>query len=542
MPERLARQRAPDVATAPMLAAMASGPEPHRTKADARWHSPPGHPESTLGRPIQRDPGTPAVRPGVMRLATAGDGGARRALFAGVARTAGNAAAAQLAGSRPTGVQRDAPEATPAAGQTAGPGAADAAAKYVLTNARFTGQPRLQQIAEGGPPLSKTDPKAVVKPAQTALLDIGYTLLRYKDDGKFGGETSTAIEQFRADSGISEGDGLDAAAIKVLDKRAPAPGKLEQHYLDYGRLFADNRLDVTLALGYDEGGSHVQDLEEARKWLGEHKLAIVSGGEAPKAPGVGEAVGDAAKKKDPISVPEKWEGKWKVTYPDATGTRISKEITLSITLVPPGTGAKASFAKGLNESELTLYSGHARRGIGPDFDADKSPYENFVIGVNSALHKAGRLVSPTAVEQSHYVVGKKNDLEEMKAADKWDKDKYRVWFFAACSSIAYVDELRGGLLPEKMDRHNLDIFGTIHTIPIAAGLTPVFSNLEGILAAETMEQIVDRMQRSSLEAFRKRLDETKLSDERKAAAMKEYSGQMFMREGAGDNPVAPQAP
>jgi hypothetical protein len=506
----------------------------------------------------------PSVQPGSLRpdgsgahrLLDMGDRGTRAALFGSVGRMAGNAAAAQLAGSRSPGVQREPPGSAAGAAVGAGVGtgvgtgagvgtgvgsATAAATKYPLMNARFTGQSRLQDIADGGPPLSKTDPKAAVKPAQTALLDIGYTLLRYKDDGKFG-ETSTAIKQFRADSRITEGEGLNAQAIKVLDKRAPAPGKLEQHYLDYGRLFADNRLDVTLAIGYDEGGSHEREVVEARLWLEEHKLALVSGGQPAKAPGPGGDEPGGAKRKGPISVSERWEGKWKVTYPDGTGTRISKEITLSITLVPPGTGGKAAFAKGLNESELTLYSGHARRGIGPDFDADKSKYENFVIGVNSALHKAGRLISPTAVEQSHYVVEKKNDLEEMNKPGKWDENKYRVWFFAACSSIAYVDELRGGLLPEKMDRHNLDIFGTVRTIPIAAGLTPVWSNLEGILAAETMEQIVDRMQRSSLEAFRRRVDESKLSDKEKAAAMEKYSGQLFMREGAGDNPVAPPAP
>lgn len=467
----------------------------------------------------------------------------RVALFGSVGRTAGNGAAAQLARSRATRVQREAPvDVGAGAGQGIGQ-AVGAATKYVLTNARFTGQPRLQEIADGGKSLSKADPKAVVKPVQTALLDIGYTLLRYKDDGKFGGETSTAIEQFRTDSKIADGEGFNAAAIKALDKRAPAPGKLEQHYLDYGRLFADNRLDVTIGVGYTEEMSHIRDLAAMRGWMTDHKLKLVSGAGNPAAP-TGNAEGDTdAQKQSPISVTETWEGKFSVTYPDAAGARITKEITVSIRLVPPGTGGKASFAKGLNDSELTIYAGHARRGIGPDFDRDKSPYENFVIGVNSALHKAGRVVAPTAVEQSHYVVGKKNDLEAMTNAGAWDQEKYRVWFFAACSSIAYVDEIRGGLLPEKMDRHNLDIFGTTQTIPIAGGMAPVFAQLEGILAADTMEQIVERMQTSTLDAFKKMLAaHPDVAEDVKARALKEYSGQMFMREGAGDNQVASPAP
>jgi hypothetical protein len=105
-----------------------------------------------------------------------------------------------------------------------------------------------------------------------------------------------------------------------------------------------------------------------------------------------------------------------------------------------------------------------------------------------------------------------------------------------------MDELRGGLLPEKMDRHNLDLFGTTRSIPIAAGLAPVFSNLEGILAAETMEQIVERMRTSSFEAFRKKIEASDLSADRKEGALKTYGGQWFNREGAGDNPVASDVP
>jgi peptidoglycan hydrolase-like protein with peptidoglycan-binding domain len=496
--------------------------------------------------PVQRErePRSPEPQPWpsdprALHAATGGDAATRIAVLSKLGRTAGNAATAQLVRSGSRHVQREPPTGTAAPTGT-GADATAAVAEYILSNVRFTGVPRLQEIAKGGPPLSNKDKKTVVKPVQTALLDVGYTLLRYKDDGDFGSETRTAIEQFRADSKITDGEGFNASAMKALDKRAPAPGKLEQHYLDYGRLFADGKLDVTLALGYDEGGSHERELPMARAWFEQHKMTLKT--DKPKVTwGTGGEEPDKAKEQQ-LSVPETWTGKQSVTYPDATGKRVTKDITLSITLIPPGTGAKASFAKALNDSEITLYSGHARRGIGPDFDKDKSPYENFVLGVNSALHKAGRVVGPNKVAQSHYVIGKKNDLETMKIENKWDAEKYRVWFFAACSTIAYIDELRGGLLPDKMDRHNLDIFGTTQAIPIAAGLAPVFSNLEGILAAETMEQIVERMQRSSFEAFRTKVEESDLSDKVKKDALKAFPGDWFMREGAADNQVAPGTP
>ena len=93
-----------------------------------------------------------------------------------------------------------------------------------------------------------------------------------------------------------------------------------------------------------------------------------------------------------------------------------------------------------------------------------------------------------------------------------------------------------------MDRHNLDVFGTTQEIPIAGGLAAVFANLDGVLNAKTMEQIVEDMQSSSLDAFRKYAKEKGHSAEETAEAIKEFEHQMFMREGAGDNPVAAAAP
>lgn len=532
-----------------MLPGMASRPQLQRALADRRAHlaSPPAHarPAREGARAKAADQGWPSD-PQAIQATAGGDMATRIAVIGRLERTAGNAATAQLLRAEAPAVQREPPDGAAKAGGSGGTGgdAVTAAAAYMLSNARFTGQPRLQDIASGGASLSNKDKKAVVKPVQTALLDVGYSLLRYKDDGDFGPETRTAIEQFRSDSKITDGEGFNASAMKVLDKRAPAPGKQEEHYLDYARLFADDRLDVTLAIGYDEGQAHTTMLEEARAWFGTNKFTKAAGAETakPTAPeGAGE-VDPKAAKGALLSVPETWTAKRAVTYPGSDGARITKDITVSVTLVPPGTGAKASFAKGLNDSELTLYAGHARRGIGPDFDPDKSAYENFVIGVNSALHKAGRVVGPNAVAKSHYVIDKKNDLEQMQAASAWKTDKYRVWFFGACSSVAYFDELRGGLLPEKMDRHNLDLFGTTQSIPIAAGLVPVFSNLEGILAAETMEQIVARMQRSSFEAFRKKVMASEGTDRQKEQALKSFPGDWFLREGAGDNPIASGTP
>lgn len=113
--------------------------------------------------------------------------------------------------------------------------------------------------------------------------------------------------------------------------------------------------------------------------------------------------------------------------------------------------------------------------------------------------------------------------------------RYRVWLFYACTSLNYQDELRGGLLPPGINRENLDIFGTNKAVPIAAGLEPTFAMIEGILQAQTMEQIVRVMQQRMEDALRAHPDVMPAHFQH---VLREYRD-AFYREGAGDNPTAP---
>jgi hypothetical protein len=112
--------------------------------------------------------------------------------------------------------------------------------------------------------------------------------------------------------------------------------------------------------------------------------------------------------------------------------------------------------------------------------------------------------------------------------NEWDQNRYRVWFFAACTSLNYLDEMRNGLLPTGMTSQNTDIFGTNNSIPIAGGIAPITGLLEGILHAETMEQIVVRIQRSSDENIRRVLGADADS------ALRDNHNAYFV-DGAGDN-------
>ena len=388
-----------------------------------------------------------------------------------------------------------------------------------LSNPRFAKVPQLAKIAGGKAVLSAADNGPAVKAVQQALIDLGFEMVRHGRDGSFGGETREAIGLFRQRRGMA-GDELSAKALGELDGAAPQPGAQEQHYFDFERLFEDGYLDVTIAIGYDEGGSHVQGEKTAKDWLKARGFEA-----APPEPGK----------------PALHRLRRDVTYPTKDGNRITREVIVRVNLITPGEGAAAQYGKALSDSEIAIYNGHARRGIGPDFDEDKSPKENFVIGINSALHAAGRAIPTAKVYQSHYVTDKVNDLEEMSKAGKFDKEKYRVWFFGACTSLAYFDELRGGILPESVDRSNLDLLGTSHEMPKVASVAGTIALLDGILASQTIEQIAAAMMQRGSEAI-DAVEEKPGYTKADKAELQGYMKNLIVHEGVGDNPVAPAGP
>ena len=487
--------------------------------------------EAELRRPSPVVPARPAVPHAQRDAATATlplalmDGAARQQHAFRVQRTAGNRAMSQVARRV---VQRDdsldlAPNPYPktekgggAVRELAGNPYALENEPVTLSNPRFTGEPRLEKIAKGGPPLSARDDGRTVKAVQQALIDLGFALVRHEKDGEYGAETQTAIKLFRDRRSIP-GEQLSARALGELDRTAPKPGAREEHYFDYERLFDDGYMDVSLAVGFDENGAHLKMLDEARAWLADRGFKAM-------APEPGK--------------PQQYRLRRDITYPTKSGDRTTREVIIRLDLIPPGTGAKDQYAKALSDSEVAIYSGHARRGIGPDFDEDKSAKENFVLGVNSALHAAGRVIPTSKVEQSHYVIDKRNDLEQMAKSGAFDKEKYRIWLFEACTTIAYFDELRGGLLPDGMDRKNLDLIGTRVPALLVNVMASSLAMLDGVIAAKTIEQVTDSMDRAG-EQIIKALPGWSDADRR--ALLKEMK-RVNVQEGAGDNPIAPRSP
>ena len=130
-----------------------------------------------------------------------------------------------------------------------------------------------------------------------------------------------------------------------------------------------------------------------------------------------------------------------------------------------------------------------------------------------------------------------NDLEEMSKTGKFDKEKYRVWFFGACTSLAYFDELRGGILPESVDRSNLDLLGT--TPRDAEGRVGALERSRcstGSSPRRRSSRSPPRWRSQATEAIEAVTDPSYTKDVK--AELHGYMKNLIVHEGAGDNPVA----
>lgn len=381
-----------------------------------------------------------------------------------------------------------------------------------LQHPRFAGIPKLQAIRAGKPAkLSRRQNGTPVKAVQKALIDLGYTLPRFKDDGKFGGETKQATRIFKTDRGMA-GEAMDSEGLGRLDQDAPPLGQKEEKTFDYGRLLADNKLDFAFGIGFDEGKTHGPAEEKLRAYLSGEGFSETKA----STPGISKFSKD--------------------TFVFDPSLGIFRYITVNVTLISPGVGASDAFMNAMNDSEITMYSGHARGGLGPDFDDKHKADEQQVWGRSSKLHNKRGSTVRTPKDSYYRTVsgGRKNDLEQLRDENFWKTDKYRVWFFNACTSLNYLDELRGGLLPKEITQKNMDFIGTNRSIPSATSGDNMIHLLESILAAESIDQLLTRLNTTNDASLEKIISNPEYkAHHEKAKKMKSP----FFMEGQGDNPT-----
>ncbi|GAA4207994.1 hypothetical protein GCM10022289_31250 [Pedobacter jeongneungensis] len=264
--------------------------------------------------------------------------------------------------------------------------------------------------------------------------------------------------------------------------------------IDYAKLFRDKRLDIAIGVGYEFAGEKPDFSNE----LNDIITVLLGNGFRKTAKSSSDLYYDTYYLR-------------KRYYLTATKQLVDVDIYVYITSSKKKSPA-STFASFLATKEIVIYSGHGRIGIGPDFDDEKSSKENFIVGLNTVAHANNQLKLQNSPHDKalriKYVKGmhsrKDNDLESITKKNLFSENLYQVWFFNACSSIDYLDEIRGKWsVKDKMQKFglvrtetgkikskaNLVIFGTKQSVRSDA--TPI---LKQILAGKSMDDIVKTMQ------------------------------------------------
>jgi hypothetical protein len=236
----------------------------------------------------------------------------------------------------------------------------------------------------------------------------------------------------------------------------------------YDKLFADGKLNTTIAVGYDEKGSDGSD--------GWHKTTtkeVISG---LTTRGYTQLDPDKAATDKSMAAQFKAAGidpadakADKAQYFTKTFQHNGKDVTSVVKLITADTPqAKDQFAKAMGGSEMVIYAGHGRYGSGPDFDPIDSPKGNFVIGKpyengNVTLNKG-----PTDLQQTAMT-----------------KD-YQLMMFYGCTTSRYLDDLRA--VPGK-DSKNLDLVTTTDRMPWPDASANALRMLDGVTGGQSINEI-----------------------------------------------------
>jgi peptidoglycan hydrolase-like protein with peptidoglycan-binding domain len=336
--------------------------------------------------------------------------------------------------------------------------------------ARFNGDKDFVAIAQGDKILKKGSTGTDVKKVQQALIDMGYNIPGGAS-GTFGQDTHDAIRHFQLDTGIGVDGKVGKNTLEALKQQAPAPGQKLVRSVEYDKLFADGRLNTTIAIGFDENGGHNKELRMTIQGLEDSGYKIIDY----------SSLSDAEKNKLGLTG-DRYDPNTNYFHKTFTDAKTGKNVESVVRVIDPGSvdgkTARTSFMKALEQDEVVLYSGHARHGTGPDFDHKSKGDGNFVIN-----ETGNRYHSPPPAVLKNAIDGRGSDLDQIKA-----HPDYQLLIMNGCSTTEYMPSLRSSMF---MDRNptNTDLIVTNNTRWVATGSKHNIAFLNGITQRQTQPEM-----------------------------------------------------
>jgi hypothetical protein len=395
-------------------------------------------------------------------------------------------------------------------------------------------------VASASSPAPSGDPawsKPELMPIQTELKRLG--LYSKAIDGIMGnGSRSGLVEAFASESWRT----MSAADVLTKLKAAKTPENAGAKKFQYGEMFKDGVLDITLGIGFDEGGAHLDALAAFEGVLGSRGFTVNAGLAASLFAQAGRSVG-------PADFGMFFCKTAALTYTPPAGP--PRPIHAVVRLLCNQTGedggaAAGAFNDGMANSDVAYYSGHGRYGSGPDFDrnmtfelkdargnvaqtiddyevlehqlategkaAGRSAWAQFefrtknntlnVIGANDGnvflnaenLHTnefGGKLMYWNLQRQGSGAplqTGKTGDLG--KANAKSPDHKYNIMVFDGCRTKDYVKSVRS---TPGAEAGTNDILATGRTLNWGDEASTLGTFLDGIIAAQSPATVIGEM-------------------------------------------------
>lgn len=183
-------------------------------------------------------------------------------------------------------------------------------------------------------------------------------------DGVIGSKSEAALVEAFGGEGWRTLDGATCAA-RLAAATAP-PGVKGERRPRYAEMFRGGALDVTLGIGYDEASSHTWVLEDTRRALLDRGFFLDRN--RARSAALYAAAGRAL---EPDAFGEFYVRDDAVAFEPPCGGATNVHVVVRLLHSIDGSdGPRAAsvFRQALVESDVTIYTGHARYGSGPDFD------------------------------------------------------------------------------------------------------------------------------------------------------------------------------
>lgn len=322
---------------------------------------------------------------------------------------------------------------------------------------RFAGDDRLARVAAGNATLRPGATGESVQRVQNALIDLGFDIPSNGASGTYDSETSMAVRRFQRERGLQVDGVVGKNTLSSLNEVAPPAGQQLERNPDYDRLYADGRLDTTIAIGYDEHGTVPRSTRNIVHGLQEQGFEPID--PSTMSTDDRERLGLTGDRFDPNA-----------DYFHRVIEQDGRDIDSVVRLIEPGSTARDSFARAMEQDEVVIYTGHARYGSGPDFDVRTEGDGNFVIDADG---NPAHSHVPSDIRNS--IRDRPNGLRGVEGGPD-----YQLLIFNACTTENYMQNLRDPSIFQGRNRDNTDIIATTvptllatngdHTVRFVAGI------------------------------------------------------------------------